>query len=53
MSATKGFTMYKFVGYTVTPTEAPGEFLTVFDDGSYTRWVPAEAREELEAWGLI
>jgi hypothetical protein len=45
--------MFKFDGYTVTPTAEPGEFITQFADGSYTRWVPAEAREELEAWGLI
>lgn len=45
--------MFKFDGFTVTPAGEPGEFLTQFEDGSHTRWVPAEAREELEAWGLV
>lgn len=43
--------MFKFDGFTVTPTGEPGQFLTQFDDGSYTRWVPAEAREQLKARG--
>jgi len=46
--------MLKFDSYTVeaVPGE-PGEFVTTFSDGSFSRWVPAEARAELQALGVL